>query len=275
MRKTRRVVGALAVALAAAGFTAQAQAADSISFGDEGTKATFGANAIVRVDGTITYRDDCPVPGVKDFFYPATDVYIVPAGTGTGTGKLHDVDGDRPNTIVSGASLFTDEVIAMTAPAGKLDEGEYDVVYDNCQDGYYDPGYDTVFPGAVTVTLPDVLPLADNGINAIKDESRQEYHSWLATKLTMQALFKLADQALKTECMAGSPVGCVLKNINYLSGVKERFLALVLSEANHYKAIADDPPDPNFDKATTIEPVDVPRDHSDSAFANAVSDALQ
>ncbi len=66
-----------------------------------------------------------------------------------------------------------------------------------------------------------------------------------------------------------------MKKVDYFGGVKERFLALLLSQANHYQAIADDPPDANFDKPTTIEPFDVPADHSDSAFGNALADALQ
>ena len=180
MLKTRRAVAALAAVAATGFFAAAAQAADSISFGDQGPTAGFGANAIVRIDGSITYETHCPKPGINDFFYPATDVYIVPTGTGTGT--LRDASGGRPNTIVSAATAFTDEVIAMTGPAGNLDEGDYDVVYDTCQDGQFDPGVDTVFPHAVTVTLPDVLPLADGGINAIKGESRTEYESWMRTR---------------------------------------------------------------------------------------------
>src|SRR5204863_3819514 len=87
------------------------------------TRATFGANDIVRIDGSITYASDCPKPGINDFFYPATDVYLVPAGT-EGQG-LTDAGGGRPNTIVSGASLFVDEIIGLTAPGGKLDDGVY------------------------------------------------------------------------------------------------------------------------------------------------------
>src|SRR3954447_25678693 len=102
--KTRRALPALAVTLAGLCFAAQAQAADSISFGDQGQTATFGANAIVRIDGSITYTTDCPKPGIKDFFYPATDVYIVPSGSGTG--KLEDASGGRPNTIVSATTTF-------------------------------------------------------------------------------------------------------------------------------------------------------------------------
>ena len=135
MRLPRRAAVALAVALAAALFTAEAQAADSISFGDQGQTATFGANAVVRIDGSITYNTDCPKPGIKDFFYPATDVYIVDSGTGTG--KLQDASQGRPNTIVSATTTFLDEVIAMTAPSGNLEEGDYDVVYDTCQEMYF------------------------------------------------------------------------------------------------------------------------------------------
>jgi alpha-tubulin suppressor-like RCC1 family protein len=273
MRQTRRALAALVVAAGAALFTAEAQAADTISFGDQGSSAAFAANAIVRIDGSITYRNDCPKPGISDWFYPATDVYIVPTGA-TG-GQLTDASGGRPNTIVATSSAFVEEVIAMTAPAGNLDEGEYDVVYDTCQDGKFDAGFDTVFPRAVTVTLPDILPLADGAINGLKDESREEYASWMRTRQAMEGIFKLADRALKAHCKAGGATACAMKRLDYFDGVKEKFLQLLLSQANHYLAIADDPPDANFDKPTTVADVDVPRDHSDSAFGNAVSDSLQ
>ena len=273
MRHTRRTVAALAVAAATATFTAEARAADSISFGDQGSHGTFGANGIVRIDGSITYRSDCPKPGIPDWFYPATDVYLVPEGSGTG--ELHDVGGGRPNTIVSATTAFLDEVIAMTAPAGNLDEGAYDVVYDTCQDGNFDPGWDTVFPDAVTVELPYVLPLADGAIKGLKDESREEYASWMRTRQHMNGIFKLADKAIKAQCKMGNPIGCSMKKLDYFDGVKERFLTLLLSQANHYLAIAEDPPDANFDKPTTLAPGDVPQDHSDSAFGNAVADSLR
>ncbi len=269
----RHTLAALAVTLVAAVFAAEAQAADSISFGDKGSGATFGANEIVGIDGSITYRNDCPKPGIDDWFYPATDVYLVPAGSGTGT--LQDVGGGRPNTIVATATAFLDEVIAMTAPAGNLDEGEYDVVYDTCQDGEFDPGFDTVFAGAVTVRLPDVLPLADGAIGRIKSEARDEYAAWMKTRKDMSGIFKLADRALKVQCKAGNAIGCAMRKLDYFDGVKERFLTLLLSQANHYLAIAEDPPDANFDTLTTLAPVDVPRDHSDSELGNALADALR
>ena len=272
-RHIRRALVALAVVTAAAPFTAEAYAADSISFGDKGSSATFGANEIVGIDGSITYRNDCPKPGIDDWFYPATDVYLVPAGSGTGT--LQDVGGGRPNTIVATATAFLDEVIATTAPAGNLDEGEYDVVYDTCQDGEFDPGFDAVFADAVTVRLPDVLPLADGAIGRIKSEARDEYAAWMKTRKDMSGIFKLADRALKVQCKAGNAIGCAMRRLDYFDGVKERFLTLLLSQANHYLAIAEDPPDANFDTLTTLAPVDVPRDHSDSELGNALADALR
>jgi len=211
MRLPRRAAVALAVALAAALFTAEAQAADSISFGDQGQTATFGANAVVRIDGSITYNTDCPKPGIKDFFYPATDVYIVDSGTGTG--KLQDASQGRPNTIVSATTTFLDEVIAMTAPSGNLEEGDYDVVYDTCQDGNFDPGVDTVFPHAVHVSIPILLPEPDGAIADLKSESRTEYESWMKTRQLMSGVFKLADQAIKTQCKAGNPIGCAMKKV--------------------------------------------------------------
>ncbi len=135
----------------------------------------------------------------------ATDVYLVRAGTAE-FGDLHDAGGGRPNTIVAGASYFIGEIIGLTAPGGKLDEGVYDVVYDTCQDGQFDPGRDTVFHDAVTVELPDVLPLTDGAIGAIKDEARREYYSWPATRLAMKGLFKLADRALKEQCEVGNAI---------------------------------------------------------------------
>ncbi len=267
------LVGALAVVIGATVLPATASAADALSFGDQGPSATFGANAIVRIDGSITYETNCPEPGIKDFFYPATDVYIVQAGAVAG--ELQDAGGGRPNTVVSGASAFVDEVIATTAPAGQLDEGVYDVVYDTCQDGTYDPGKDTLFADAITVELPEVLPLADNGINALKDEARQEYYSWMATRFAMKGLFKLADRAIKVQCETGSVVGCAMKKIDYFGGIKERFLGLLLSESNHYLAIAEDPPEPDYETLTELGPIDIPVDHSDSAFGNAVADAVR
>jgi hypothetical protein len=258
--------------LAAVVLPAAAMAADSLSFANGDAQATFGANDIVRIDGSITYASDCPKPGINDFFYPATDVYLVWAGSEGG--KLEDAGGGRPNTIISGASLFSDEVIGLTAPGGKLAAGVYDVVYDTCQDGQYDPGRDTIFHDAVKVFLPLQLPDSGGAIGAMKDQARREYYSWLATRLAMNGLFKLADKAINLQCDIGNPIGCAMKELDYFSGIKERFMTLLLSESNHYLAIAEDPPDANYQTLTTLDPPDVPAGHDDSELANETADAL-
>jgi alpha-tubulin suppressor-like RCC1 family protein len=271
-RRLLRLVCVLAAVCAAVAVPAAARAADTLSFPNGETKATFGANDIVAIDGSITYANDCPKPGINDFFYPATDVYLVPAGSEGGA--LTDVGGGRPNTIVSGASLFADEVIGLTAPGGKLDDGVYDVVYDTCQDGQYDPGRDSIFPDAVTVQLPEVLPLTDGAVGAIKEQARREYYSWLATRLAMNGLFKLADKAINAQCDVGNAIGCAMKKLDYFSGIKERFMALLLSESNHYLAIAEDPPDAAYKQLTTVGPPDFPAGHNDSPLGNATADSL-
>src|SRR5262245_54319904 len=214
-RKLRALV-ALGAVLVAAVLAAEARAGDMISFGEQGATATFGANEMVKIDGAIRYAADCPDGGIDDFFYAATDVYLVPAGSGAG--ELHDVGGGRPNTIVAGASVFLDEVIAVSAPGGNLDEGTYDVVYDTCQDGTFDPRWDTVFPEAVTVELPELLPIADGPIRAMKDEAHDEYVSWLVTRHAMNGIFRLADRALRAQCSAGNPVGCAMRRVDYFDG---------------------------------------------------------
>lgn len=237
--------------------------------------ASFGANDIIRIDGTITFEDDCPEGGIDDWVYPATDVYIVAAGSVGGAGtELTDAGGFRANTIVAGASVFTDEPIGVTPPTGDIDEGVYDVVYDTCQDGTYEPGTDTLFPGAITVALPEVLPLANAAITAMKTDALIEYVTWLATRYAMNKMFDLADKAIKLQCDLGSPIACAMKELDYFDGIKEDFLALLLSQANHYLAIALDPPDPAYEQVTAVDPIDAPVDHSDSAISNATAETL-
>ena len=168
-----------------------------IDFGNGEFQRAAGANDAIYIDGLIPYNDNCLHGGTQDFLYPATDVYIVPAGTASGGAKLTDVNG-TPNTIVATSTgVFVGEMIAVTTPSGSLGAGDYDVVYDNCQDGQYDPGRDTIFRDAVTVEMPFVAPLTDGAIGAIKEQARREYYSWLATRFAMNGLFKLADKAIK------------------------------------------------------------------------------
>ena len=97
--------------------------------------------------------------------------------------------------------------------------------------------------------LPDVLPLADAAIVARRTRPASEYYSWMATRFAMKGLFKLADQAIKTP-VHGRQLGRLRDEeaqvLQRHQGALPRHL--LLSEANHYLAIAEDPPDPNFDR---------------------------
>jgi hypothetical protein len=165
-------------------------------------------------------------------------------------------------------------VIGLTAPGGKLAAGVYDVCTTRARTASTTPGGNTILHDAVKVLLPLQLPDSGGAIGAIKDQARREYSSWLATRFAMNGIFELADKAINLQCDIGNPIGCAMKELDYFSGIKERFMALMLSESNHCLAIAEDPPDANYQTLTTVEPPAFPEGHSDSALPNATADAL-
>ncbi|HZG93254.1 MAG TPA: hypothetical protein VEZ46_00940 [Mycobacteriales bacterium] len=74
-------------------------AGNSLYFRDGSDHKTFGANAAIYIDGNITFDDQCwggSRKGIDDFFYPATDVYIVPAGSASDGSGLTDAVASVP-----------------------------------------------------------------------------------------------------------------------------------------------------------------------------------
>src|SRR5262245_39458493 len=262
----------LAVTSFAPAGAARASGLDSLSFSDG--DGHFGGNDVVRIDGRLNFDTNCDDDGVPDWVYPATDVYITAPGAAVDGAALKDVTGAMPNTIIPGASIFSDEVIAITAPGGHLGEGTYDVVYDTCQNGKYDAGQDTVFPDVITVTIPANLPAATGAITAMKQDAAVDWVAWLATRYAMQKLFDLADKAINIQCEIGNSIGCAMKKLKYFDDVKKKFLALMLNQANHYRAIAQDPPDADYKQATRVVIDGIASDHSDSPVSNATDDSL-
>lgn len=259
-RLRRSIPSVLAVAAVAGGMVvateAPAAANDNVLWvGKVGeTHGTFGANAVVRIWGDLRVKTyGCPDGGVNDFVYPTSDVYLV--APGSGYGELTDATGARPNTVVQYASVFDDEVVAMTAPGGKLAEGSYDVVFDTCQDGTYDPEDDTVFPGAVTVTMPPTLPAPDAALSDLKDASHAEYESWKTTRTAMNGVWKMVEKAIKTGCKAGNPLACAMKYGNYFGPIKKSFDELLVNQGVHYLGIYEDPPNEDYKHAVVPEPV--------------------
>jgi alpha-tubulin suppressor-like RCC1 family protein len=241
----------LAITGAAGGIVITAQApaaanANSLWVGKIGeTHGTFGANAVVRIGGDLQVKTfGCAEDGVNDFVYPTSNVYVV--APGTGAGELTDVTGGRPNTVVQYATMFDDEIIAMTQPGGTLAEGTYDVVFDTCQDGRFDPEEDSIFPNAVTVSMPTTLPAADSALATLKHASHAEYESWKQARTVMNGVWKLVDKAVKGGCKAGNPWACGMKYANYFGPIKKSFDQLLVNQGLHYLAIYEDPPNSDF-----------------------------
>lgn len=276
--RTSRVLGttlatALAAGLLVASPTTAQASGNSLYFPNGSDHASFGANGVVMIDGSITFDDDClgwggTRKGTDDFVYPATDVYIVEAGSASDGSGLTDAAGEGPNTIVgTGSGAFIGELIAVATPTGLLGEGEYDIVYDTCQDGVVD-AEDEIFYDAITVDVPDgQLPPVDASIRALKDRAREEYATWLTMHIGLQALFKLDDAKAIASCLLAPSPDClfevfaIIKDLDTARAkgedwIEESTLKLVANRAKNYGAIWKDPADPQFRQLPSVVPAE-------------------
>ena len=233
--------------------------------------STYGPNQVITISmGTIAAGCD-PWPGTTRI----SAIYVVPAGSVSAGGSLADVSG-VPNTVFSalaGGGII-DEVIGMTAPAGTIGQGTYDIVEDVCQDGLFDAGTDAVLANAFTVTIGSgVPPIPNAAINSMKEQAAQEYAEWLEYSNDIAfagIVFALAtvpygQPAIIVEMIiAGLSfiVSCTVDNNCQVPftpfSVFQIFANLTLaatSKAAHYQGIAADPPNPDFlTPVTLIEP---------------------
>ena len=243
--------------------------AQSLFFGDEfDTFATFGANATVMISGTIR-------AGTCDFIGSATNVYVVNVSSIGDKSKLVDVSNAQglPNTIQSvlfGGAFF-DEIIAFTAPAGILGTGRYGIVYDECQDGLFNAGVDTLFYPAFDVVIPVNIPLLpDASIQATKAAAGAAGNSWNQLMQTVNAIETMLEIKEALECISGGIAGCLASTaIGAMQDyIKEQIMAVfgfvdpkeaakqfVLDTITHYGGIEADPPDPNYMVLDVLEPV--------------------
>jgi alpha-tubulin suppressor-like RCC1 family protein len=274
------LLSAVLAAQVAVPLDARAAGADALDFGGGATSATFGANAVVRIDGRLTYETRCP-GGIPDWFYPATDVYLVSGTPAPGT-TLTDAGGGPPNTIVSTQSMFLGEILAITAPTGSLGEGTYSVVYDTCQDGMFDADLDTVFADAVSVRMPAVLPRASMALIELKGAAEQEAYSWLQAEALFRTIEKIKDLPSLVQCLMSASLDCAAEiligegsgKLSFTAGVTDQFKTLMLNQAKNYAAIAADPPDPDFRQLTVVaaapEPVHGEGQPLDDALAGTL-----
>lgn len=156
----------------------------NLMFNRPGTTAVYGPNELVTIEaGNINFVANCTigesgskpgrtVAGLSDYFQPWADVYLVPNNTTMTNGTaLRDVGGDHAHNAVfggiSGSFVFLD--LGLTYPAGNLPAGTYAVVVDECQNGVFDTGEDTIVRDAFRVTAPvgDVPPLRPDALRFI------------------------------------------------------------------------------------------------------------
>ncbi len=147
-------------------------------------KYLYGPNELVMMDvGSIDfYPEDfwgncpyCPPPGQCDPWSGVNLtalVYVVRHGDVSGIERVAldplKVIPEHQLVQPSSTSGFIDEPIEMTGPDGPLTPGKYDVIFDECEDHYFDPDKDaivaTFMVGYVNIEFIDPNPhLMDGG----------------------------------------------------------------------------------------------------------------
>lgn len=274
-----RVVLALALATTAVIVTPHRAAAahQILQWNESGDSYTvFGPNAFVTIyNGTIEYSCDS--------FYPTADIYVVEAGFNR-SAPLADVSG-APNTVTGASGGYFSDTIAVTQPTSKLGPGRYAVVYDECQDGDFDPDMDAVFDPAFRVVLPADLPPMSGVLPQFKTDAATERDHWAGVLGAYEALEKIQEYKEYMDCalaiIASGGAGCAVSMVT--DAAKDKLVEALRAAAgfidpkdaakdrvrdiiSHYHGIALDPPDPNFSQSTLLEPV------SDLAATGAVLD---
>ncbi len=254
---------ALTSAVVAVASPAQASS-NAFSFTVGGNQhMSFLANGTIMIDGSLAFDNECRDAkgvgyGIRDFVYPASDVYIVNAGSAGLGSSLDDAGGGRPNTIVAPGTMFLGEVIGFTYPSGKIGDGTFDIVFDTCQDGRVDPE-DTVFHDAITVDVPDgQIPPPSDSIRRMKDAAKEQYLSWVKVQRIIRGLLKNAGMKDAEGCLLDPAAECLYMALTMkkglddaylgsLKGFKDQVANLMANMAANYSAIWQDPADPDFE----------------------------
>ncbi|MEF8979215.1 MAG: PKD domain-containing protein [Haloarculaceae archaeon] len=241
---------------------------NAILFGQFDHGRTYRANKVVTISGTMDYIGDCGSTGVDDQFSAFADVYVVNNSEGdamTDGESLNDVVG-TPNTIgpATAGGGYYDEIVGITAPAGNLTEGRYDVVIDNCQDGTFDASQDFIRspdrPGLI-VELPEEVPDASPHLQNLKQKAefqaqfwRSGADYWDATFTGLEVYSKFGALTDPTDLLIYVTQKGVSKGLG-VSGTEAAVTALE-NTANRYEGIHADPPDPTYRQVSTVGPRD-------------------
>ncbi len=268
-RSRRTIATGLILALLASLLAVVAPATPAAAAGSQflwldeegGETATYGPNAGIYISlGAIDYNCDT--------FYPVADVYVI-SGTPSDGGALTDVSGGVNVVFGSWGGGIIDELIAVTSPSGKLGEGTYSVVYDECQNGKFDANQDALFQDVITVDFPpgEIPPLSP-AIAALKGQASTQATQWRAMLETYR-VYLLAMELYETmQCLTGGFVSCAISMATdaLQDAMQEQFMGMFglqdpkeaaadVAEdlTRRYEGIRDDPPDPAFDTASNPE----------------------
>jgi Ca2+-binding RTX toxin-like protein len=251
-------------------------------FDAPGTPARYGANQIVRVEaGNINFVRGCTVgtsaqaATFPDFIQATADVYIVSPGRNwTNNTPLVDIAGAPNSVFGSLGGGFFNLALGLTGPAGKISSGTYDVIVDECQNGVWDTGQDTVIRDAFTVDIDQEVPGLDTAAAewfAMKDAARSQVTfqgngqrginpiERLYLDIAMVELgSKLASTVTSTPSAVDIGIGIVkliVPNVDIGEVLRERGKAIIKTAAGKRRLalenLAQDPPDPAFQQFAT------------------------
>ncbi len=263
-------------------------------------KSVYGPNETVLATGDIDFVTDCPggtPDGWPHSIYPVADIYIIHDGVVSGSEtqpvSITDVLG-TPNTIVSSllGGAFIDEIIAFTKPTGNLASGRYDLVIDECRDGKFSPGVDCHLGTGAScafevIVPPNVPPLYDPAITSAKLAAAMEALQWSDGGIKLLAGILLYEVVSFLASCVSSAAGCIVEFVvsqvdpyqALLGQAKQMIANLHIQMAEHYNAIAADPPDSNFAELVELSELELlyPLDQSglDAALVALVNDAAE
>jgi uncharacterized repeat protein (TIGR01451 family) len=233
---------------------------------DEGA---FGPNEIITVSGNLTYIPYCGGyhGGINDSF-ASTSAALYVVRHGDCYYKLTDVrPGGNPSVIsseFSGAS-FIEQVLAITGPQGALGSGNYDVVINECENGFWDSAIDLRLggfgngPAALNVFIPaDVEDLPFNAeIGLLKYSALDQEQQWKKNLVNEGVFFTVADVGLIefTLINKGANTAGTLAGFGVLLTVEKGVAYATANLALGYARIAADPPDPAYQQLVTLSPI--------------------
>lgn len=270
--------------------TAAARNQSQIFFDASGSdQGAFGPDQIVTISGNLTFfgrSGPQSQGGIPDTFFAISDVYILPKGylhTRVARVPLRDVNGS-PNTILgSTGGGFFEQVIAATMPQGNLKSGEYDVVVDEHQDGFFDPSFDLHLGSeggqVLSVFVPSDVPgLPGAGIAAMKQQAIVQFDIAAKRAFDVQLrevllnvaqvaetggdreeLFFLIVDLLKEKFLFGQqcnscPSGFLIAPATSAPNLMNEASALLVQMTKKYNGIAADPADPDFRRLVSLSP---------------------